>query len=276
MQLAILALLCAQLILAAAGRTEIQITMTSERSEATEWLSISTTADASLLVFHLDTKTARSEASVMFYALGTLTHEIHSPPYATADGSSSAYAVDHAPVMTNDDVPALLRAQRAWRTHEVNDTYEKWIRASVANSLAHGLENAYLALHDNIQCAVPIVQGLGFVSPADLGRLNLEDLLALHFNGDHKPWDPDLLFTTLYSDFVFYFHRFASLAKPPTQRLLQSRLTPAPTLAPSSAPTPSPLPAPSPAPSSASSSAASSAPTFSTSLPQRLHVMDPI
>ena len=123
--------------------------------------------------------------------------------------------------INGDAVLASLRAQRAWsfglvvldvgawRTREITETYENWIRASAAHalfpvgSLAHGRGLAYLALCDNnnnnnVQCwedhalldgqpAPPIVQGLGFISPADLGGLDLEDSFALHFNGDHKP-----------------------------------------------------------------------------------------
>lgn len=93
----------------------------------------------------------------------------------------------------------------AWREHNITDKYVQWMKLNnrfrlfPETSLAYGLGIAMLAKIGRVQCFdedTPVVQGLGFVGPGDMraAGLNLDALknsFGLHFNGPHKPWEPE-------------------------------------------------------------------------------------
>ena len=98
---------------------------------------------------------------------------------------------------------------QAWHTRHVTERYEAWLEANArdaiwpSNSLPFGLGLPFLALLGDVQCfengddgGVPIAfeQGLGVLRwdamrAAGKDVADLDDAFALHFNGDHKPWD---------------------------------------------------------------------------------------
>ena len=93
----------------------------------------------------------------------------------------------------------------AWHESALTAKYERWLEANArdeiwpSDSLAFGLGLPFLALRGSVECFedtgdVRFEQGLGIAPLAASGRASsdLEAAFALHWNGNRKPWDPEL------------------------------------------------------------------------------------
>lgn len=133
-----------------------------------------------------------------------------------------ACKVDKCHNTTPDQLGALLQNEPAWnwgltainvpqwRDNNLTVAYHEWVETAERRalfprgSLSHGLGIGIMALLGRVQCwestlnsenpeqspDISVLQGLGFVAPAELEHLgiNIDTAFALHFNGELKPW----------------------------------------------------------------------------------------